>query len=52
MTVIIDIDDTLSLAGERFKFATKPDGKIDWDIAHDIELVKKDKPNLPTIDLA
>lgn len=52
MTVIIDIDDTLSLAGERFKIATKPDGKINWDIAHDPELVKKDKPNLPMVDLA
>ena len=52
MTVVIDIDDTLSLAGERFKLATKSDGKIDWDIAHDTELVKKDKPNLPMIDLA
>jgi len=52
MTVIIDIDDTLSLAGERFKLATKSDGKIDWDVAHNPELVKKDKPNLPMIDLA
>lgn len=52
MTVIIDIDDTLSLAAERFKIATKPNGKTDWNIAHDPELVKKDKPNLPMIDLA
>lgn len=52
MIIIIDIDDTLSLAGERFKLATKSDGKINWDIAHDPELVKKDKPNLPMVDLA
>lgn len=52
MTVIIDIDDTLCLAGKRFELAKKPDGKTDWDIAHDPELVKKDKPNLPMIDLA
>lgn len=52
MTVVIDIDDTLSLAGERFKLATKSDGKINWDVAHNPELVKKDKPNLPMIDLA
>ena len=52
MTIIIDIDDTLSLAGERFKLATKPNGKIDWNIAHDVELVKNDKPNEPMIDLA
>jgi len=51
MTVIIDIDNTLSLAGERFKLAQKPNGKIDWDIAHNISLVNKDKPNLPMIDL-
>ena len=52
MTVIIDIDDTLSLAGKRFELAKKPNGKTDWDIAHDLELVKQDKPNLPMIDLA
>ena len=52
MTVVIDIDDTLSLAGERFKLATKSDGKINWDVAHNPELVKKDKPNLPMVDLA
>lgn len=52
MTVIIDIDDTLSLAGRRFDLARKPNGKINWDIAHNIEFVKEDKPNLPMIDLA
>ena len=52
MTVIIDIDDTLSLAGKRFELAKKPNGKTDWDIAHNISLVKDDKPNLPMIDLA
>ena len=52
MTVIIDIDDTLSLAGKRFELAKKPNGKTDWNIAHDVELVKQDKPNLPMIDLA
>ena len=52
MTVIIDIDDTLSLAGRRFELAKMPNGKINWDIAHNIELVKEDKPNLPMIDLA
>lgn len=52
MTVIIDIDDTLSLAGKRFELAKKSNGKTDWNIAHDVELVKQDKPNLPMIDLA
>ena len=52
MTIIIDIDDTLSLSGRRFEIAKKPNGKIDWNIAHDVELVKDDKPNQPMIDLA
>ena len=52
MTIIIDIDDTLCLSGRRFELAKKSNGKIDWDIAHNPELVKEDKPNLPMIDLA
>lgn len=52
MTIIIDIDDTLSLSGKRFKLAKKLNGKIDWDIAHNPELVKEDNPNIPMIDLA
>ena len=52
MKVIIDIDNTLCNSNERFRLATKPDGKIDWDIAHNPELIKKDKPNYPMIDLA
>ena len=52
MKVIIDIDNTLCNSNERFRLATKPDGKIDWDIAHNPELIEKDKPNYPMIDLA
>jgi len=52
MKVIIDIDNTLCISNERFRLATKPDGKIDWDIAHNPELIEKDKPNRPMIDLA
>lgn len=52
MKVIIDIDNTLSNANERFKFATKQNGKIDWDIAHKPQYVILDKPNYPMIDLA
>ena len=52
MKVIIDIDNTLCNSNERFRLATKPDGKIDWDIAHNPELIEKDKPNFPMIDLA
>jgi len=52
MKVIIDIDNTLCISNERFTLATKPNGKIDWDIAHNPELIRKDKPNYPMIDLA
>lgn len=52
MIVIIDIDNTLSLSDNRFELAKKPNGKTDWNIAHDNELVKNDLPNIPMIDLA
>lgn len=52
MKVIIDIDNTLSNANERFVLARKENGKIDWDIVHMPEHMIKDKPNLPMIDLA
>ncbi len=52
MKVIIDIDNTLCISNERFQLATKPNGKIDWDIAHNPELIENDKPNFPMIDLA
>ena len=51
MIVIVDIDNTLSLSNERFEFATKENGKIDWDVVHANENVIKDKPNYPMIDL-
>jgi acid phosphatase class B len=52
MKVIIDIDNTLCISNERFALAKKENGKIDWDIAHMVELIEKDKPNHPMIDLA
>ena len=52
MKVIIDIDNTLCISNERFALAKKENGKTDWDIAHNPELIKKDKPNYPMIDLA
>jgi hypothetical protein len=52
MKVIIDIDNTLSIANDRFKLAEKPNGKIDWDFVHASENMIKDKPNLPMIELA
>lgn len=52
MRVIIDIDNTLSIANDRFKLAEKDNGKIDWDFVHRPENLIKDKPNLPMIELA
>lgn len=52
MKVIIDIDNTLSIATDRFKMAEKENGKTDWDYVHSPENLIKDKPNLPMVDLA
>ena len=52
MKVIIDIDNTLCISNERFALAKKENGKTDWDIAHRVDLIEKDKPNFPMIDLA
>jgi hypothetical protein len=52
MKVIIDIDNTLSIATDRFNTAVKENGKTDWDIVHAPENMIKDKPNLPMIELA
>lgn len=52
MKVIIDIDNTLSIATDRFKMAEKENGKTDWEFVHAPENLIKDKPNLPMIELA
>ena len=52
MKIIIDIDNTLSIANDRFKLAKKENGKLDWDIVHAPENLIQDKPNLPMIELA
>ena len=52
MKVIIDIDNTLSIANDRFKLAEKENGKLDWDFVHASKNMIKDKPNLPMIELA
>lgn len=52
MKVIIDIDNTLSIANDRFKLAEKENGKTDWDFVHAPENLIKDKPNLPMVELA
>jgi acid phosphatase class B len=51
MKVIIDIDNTLSIATDRFKQAEKENGKTDWDFVHAPKNMIKDKPNLPMIEL-
>ncbi len=52
MKVIIDIDNTLCNSNPRFQLATKPNGKIDWDIAHTPAYIITDEPFYPMIDLA
>jgi hypothetical protein len=52
MKVIIDIDNTLSNANERFALAKKQDGKIDWDIVHNPDNIILDKPFYPMINLS
>lgn len=51
MKVIIDIDNTLCNSNPRFQLATKPNGKIDWDIAHIPAYIIVDEPFYPMIDL-
>jgi hypothetical protein len=51
MKVIIDIDNTLCNSNKRFESAIKPDGKIDWPIAHIPASIILDDPFYPMIDL-
>lgn len=51
MIVIVDIDNTLALNDTRFELATKEDGKVNWDIAYNFDLVLADRPNYPMIKL-
>lgn len=39
MKVIIDIDNTLSIANDRFKLAEKGNGKTDWDFVHALKIL-------------
>lgn len=52
MKIIVDIDNTLSLSNDRFKKATKENGKIDWNIAFNDEYMILDKPNIPMIEIS
>ena len=51
-TVIFDLDGTLALIDDRRALATKPNGKIDWDIFFDPANIQLDKPNWPVILMA
>jgi FMN phosphatase YigB (HAD superfamily) len=48
-TVIFDLDGTLANIDKRRALATKPDGKIDWDVFFAPENIKLDEPNHPVI---
>lgn len=50
--VIFDLDGTLALIEDRRKLATKPNGKMDWDVFFDPKNIDLDRPNLPVIEMA
>ena len=50
--VIFDLDGTLANIDARRKLATKPNGKLDWDIFFDPENIKLDQPNHAVIKMA
>ena len=50
--VIFDLDGTLANIDARRKLATKPNGKIDWDIFFDPANIKLDQPNHAVIKMA
>jgi uncharacterized pyridoxamine 5'-phosphate oxidase family protein len=51
-TVIFDLDGTLADITTRRNLATKPDGKMDWDVFFDRDNIKLDTPNTPVIKMA
>ena len=50
--VIFDLDGTLALIDKRRDLATKPNGKMDWDIFFNPKNIDLDLPNQPVIDMA
>ena len=50
--VIFDLDGTLANIDYRRKLATKPNGKLDWDIFFKPGNIQLDKPNPPVIKCA
>ena len=51
-TVIFDLDGTLANIDARRELATKPNGKLDWDVFFDSENIKLDVPNEPVVKMA
>lgn len=49
-SVIFDLDGTLALIDTRRKLATKPNGKLDWNVFFDPKNINLDRPNWPVID--
>jgi hypothetical protein len=50
--VIFDLDGTLADIAKRRTAATKPNGKMDWDVFFDPAYINLDEPNQPVIDTA
>jgi hypothetical protein len=48
-TVIFDLDGTLALIDDRRQLATRPNGKLDWDLFFAPENIRLDQPNIPVI---
>jgi hypothetical protein len=51
-TIIFDLDGTLANIDARRKLATKPNGKLDWDVFFDPSNIKLDVPNEPVVKMA
>jgi len=51
-TVIFDLDGTLANIDARRKLATKPNGKLDWDVFFDASNISLDVPNEPVVKMA
>ena len=50
--VIFDLDGTLALIDKRRDVSTKDNGKMDWSIFFDPDMVNLDDPNTPVITMA
>ena len=51
-TVIFDLDGTLANIDARRNLATKPNGKLDWNVFHNPLNIKLDVPNEPVVKMA